>query len=158
MAEKKNGITFKIVGLIVSIVVVLAIFIGAVSSVSINMANNTISIGALKEDIQRHENLISDNAIILRQHAQLLAILDQHESSLDILTDFMTQGGRFTEADGHLLENKLQAVEKQLQHYEVLERELSWIKDSMRRLETDMARRFDSLQKKLDTHRKNDVD
>jgi hypothetical protein len=117
------------------------------------VANNTVGVSGNKENIKRQERLISDNSQILRQHSRILAIIDQHESSLEILTSFMTQGGRFTEADGRILEDKLQEVEKQLQHYEVLERELGWIKDSMRRLEADMARRFDSLHKKLDVKR-----
>lgn len=154
MTESKQKIqtmiSFKIVGLIATIITVLAIFTGAVSWISVNMANNAISIGSLKETVGRHEILISENAEILQQHAQVLAILSQHGKRLDTFENFMTQGGRFTEDDGHILEKKLQAVEKQLQHYEVLEKELSWIKDSMRRLETDIAKRFDVLYKKLD--------
>jgi ribosome recycling factor len=82
-------------------------------------------------------------------HKSLQSCLN-HGRRLDTFEEFMTKGGRFTEDDGHILEQKLQAVEKQLQHYEVLEKELSWIKDSMRRLETDIAKRFDVLYKKLD--------
>jgi len=149
----RNGIPFKIFGLVASIATVLAVFIGAVSWISVNMANNAVSIGALKETVERHETLISNNTTILLQHAQLLAILEQHSKRLETLTKFMTQGGRFTEADGHVLEKQLQDVEKQLQHYEVLERELGWIKDSMRRLELEMARRFDRLGKKLDANK-----
>jgi hypothetical protein len=150
MEEKKNGTSFKVFGLIASIATVLAIFIGATTWVSINVANNAVSIGTLKETVKRHEILISNNAEILLQHAQLLAILRHHGNRLDIFENFMTQGGRFTEAEGHMLENKLQEVEKRLQHYAVLETELSWIKESMRRLETNMAQRFDTLHKKLD--------
>lgn len=141
MADKPI-LSFKIVGLVASIATVLAIFIGAVSWISINMANNSVSIGALKETVVRHEILISENAQIIQQHSQVIAILEQHSKSIEILNAFMTQGGRFTESDGHALEAQLSVVEKRLQHYEVLEKELSWIKASMRRIETDIARRF----------------
>jgi hypothetical protein len=154
MVEKKEGIPYKVVGLVTAIFTVLAIIIGAVSWISINMANNAISIGALKETVGRHEVLISGNAEIIHQHAQLLSILARHGERLDTFEKFMTQGGRFTEDDGHVLEQKVAGVEKQLQHYAVLETELSWIKDSMRRLEININKRFDSLHKKLDVNAK----
>jgi hypothetical protein len=151
--EIRNGSSYKIIGLIGSVVLVLSIFIGATTWVSIRVANNTIGVSGNKESIQRHEKLIADNSEIIRQHGRILSIIDQHESSLEILTAFMTKGGRFTESDGHILEVKLQEVKDQLKHYEVLEAELGWIKESMRRLEINMARRFDSLQKKLEIRR-----
>ena len=154
MVEKINGTSYKIIGLIGSVVAVLSIFIGATTWVSIRVTNNTVGVSANKENIERHENLISDVSTILRQHSRILSRLDQHESTLEILTAFMTKGGRFTEADGHILEAKLQDVQKQVQHYEVLESELNWIKESMRRLEINIARRFDSLHKKLDVQKK----
>ena len=154
MPDKKEGIPYKVAGLVTAIFTVLAIIIGAVSWVSINMANNAISIGSLKETVGRHEVLISGNAEILHQHAQLLSILARHGDRLDDFEEFMTKGGRFTESDGHILEQKVQAVEKQLQHYAVLETELSWIKASMLRLETKLDKRFDNLHKKLDVNKK----
>jgi hypothetical protein len=145
-----NANPYKVVGLIGSIVAILAIFVGAVTWVSLNMAKNSISISTLKEGQIRHEVLIQENAEIIRQHAYLISVIDQHGSSIKILTNFMTQGGRFTEADGRRLHLELQVVKDQLQHYEVLEAELSWIKKSIQRIENDLIKRFESLDKKLD--------
>lgn len=155
MIENKlpTNIPFKIVGLIASIITTLAVFAGAVTWISIGMANNTVKIDSLNTGHKRHEMLITKNAEIIRQHAQLLAILDQHDSTLNVLTNFMVKGGRFTEADGKILHNELQTVKDRLQHYEVLETELEWIKESINRLETNIANRFDSLHKKLNISR-----
>ena len=59
--------TFKVVGLITSIVTIVAICVGAVTWISINMANNSVAILGLKEAQLRHETLISKNAEIISQ-------------------------------------------------------------------------------------------
>lgn len=135
---------FKIVGLIASVITTLACFVGAVTWISINLADNKVSIEALKEGQLRHETQIYKNAEVARR-------IDQHESSLKILTEFMTQGGRFTETDGRALYEELRAVKERLRHYEILETELSWIKKSIGNLERDIRERFDSLDEKITT-------
>lgn len=139
----------KVVGLIASLVTILACFVAAVTWISINMANNTVSIETLKQAQLRHEILIGKNAEIIGQHAQLLAILDQHEDNLKILTEFMTLGGRFTEQDGKKLHEELETVKERLQHYEVLETELAWIKKSIQDIEQELRRSFLQLNQQL---------
>jgi hypothetical protein len=149
--EKTPNISFKIVGLITSVLTILACFVAIVFWISTNMADNSVSIRTLQEQAQRHEILISKNSEILLQHAQLIAIIDQHESSLNILTNFMTQGGRFTDEDGKALHDELQTVKDRLQHYEILETELAWIKKSIANLEKDLENNFDKLSKQLES-------
>lgn len=149
-----NGSAFKVVSLLGSLFIILAGFIGAVTWVSVNMADNSVSITALEQGHLRHESLITKNAEIIQQHAQLLAILKEQGAAIATLNNFMTEGGRFTEADGRKLHDELQAVKDRLQHYQVLEVELGWIKKSIARMEAGLAKRFESLHKKLDVTKK----
>jgi hypothetical protein len=146
--------SFKVVGLIASVVTILACFVGAVTWVSINMAGHSVSIESLRVISLRHENLIVKNTAIIGQHAQLLAILKQQGAAIDTLNNFMTEGGRFTERDGARLRDELQIIKDRLQHYEILETELSWIKASIARIEASITKRFDSLHDKLNVSKK----
>jgi len=148
--DQKLLIPGKIVGLIASVVAILACIIGAVTWISVNMANNAVSIEVLQQRQKRHETLITKNAEILNQHARLLSIIERQGDQLNVLNTFMTKGGRFTEQDGKILHDEVQKVKDRLQHYAVLETELSWIKESIARMETNISKRFDSLHKKLD--------
>lgn len=140
-----SGSPYKIVGLIASVVAILACFVGAVTWISLNMAENAITIETIQKSIIRHESLITKNSEIINQHRQLLAIINEHGKAIDVLTGFMTQGGRFTEADGHKLYAEVQKVKDRLRHYEVLEVELGWIKKSIGDLEKGITNNFEKL-------------
>jgi hypothetical protein len=151
----QNDKPYKVVGLIASIMAILACVIGAVTWASINMANNALAIKSLRQDHTRYEVLITKNAEVLAQHAELIGIITWQGDQLKVLNRFMTEGGRFTERDGAKLQDEMRDIKDRLQHYEVLETELSWIKKSISRMEVDIARRFDGLHKKLDVKRVN---
>ena len=149
-----NSNPYKVVGLIASIFTVLAIFIGAVMWISVSMANNTVNIGAVQAVLQRHESRISsnaeDNSKVIGQHSQLISLIEQQQKSIDVLNEFMTQGGRFTAEDGRALHADLEKVKTQLLHYEVLETELTWIKKSIEELERNIRQSFNGLDRKLE--------
>lgn len=154
----ERGSPFKIVSLIASVVTVMACFVGAVTWVSVNVANNAVTIKGAQDSLARHEILINKNSQIIGQHAQLLAILDQHEmtfeqhqKTLEVLTTFMTQGGRFTESDGRVLQRELDGVKDRLRHYEVLETELGWIKKSIEELRANLRDQFSSIGRQMET-------
>ncbi|MBR9682471.1 MAG: hypothetical protein GOV02_02245, partial [Candidatus Aenigmarchaeota archaeon] len=130
---------FKIVGLITSLVTISACFVGAVMWISVNMANNQMSIEILEFSHKKLETLVTKNSKILSQHDKLLMILDQHDSSIKVLTNFMTQGGRFTEQDGREMNTRLYTVEEQMHKYDILATELKWIKKSMIDIENNIT-------------------
>lgn len=144
--EVKVG-PFKIVGLITSLVTISACFVGAVMWISVNMANNQMSINNLRTSQAKLELLVSKNRQIINQHDRLLVILDQHDSSLKILTNFMTQGGRFTESDGREMNTRLYAVEERIHKYDVLATELEWIKKSIIDIEKELKTGFENIEK-----------
>ena len=150
MTNPVPNITFKVIGLVASIVTILACFIAAVTWISTGMAENSVSIKVLREGQLRNATLIVKNSEVSNQNRQLLTIIKQHAAEIESLNKFMTEGGRFTEQDGRVLHEELEGVKDRLQHYEVLETELGWIKRSMARIETDIAKRFEGLHKKLD--------
>jgi hypothetical protein len=145
-----NNTLVKIIGLIGSVIATLALFVGAVMWISVSMADNKIRIEGIEKDHVKYENLIRENRQLLNQHSKLLVILEQHGNRLELLTNFMTQGGRFTADEGKEISDEIGKVKERLQHYAILETELSWIKKSMARIERDLALRFDSLQKKIE--------
>jgi len=152
MEEEKQIVPptgFKVVGLIAAVVAILACFIGAVTWINTNMANNAISIQSLQSGHARHEVLISKNSEVLNQHAQLLAIIREQGKAIDVLTDFMTQGGRFTESDGIALSQEVQKVKDRLHHYAILETELGWIKKSIVTLQIDIKENFEQLDRHI---------
>lgn len=144
--ESKIG-PFKIVGLITSLVTISACFVGAVMWISVNMADNKISIEVLESGYNKLEILVLKNRKILSQHEKLLIILDQHDSSLKILTNFMTQGGRFTESDGREMSSRLYNVEERIHQYDILATELKWIKKSIVDIEREIKSGFEKLEK-----------
>ena len=149
--DRRNSVgPFKIVGLITAVVTILSLFVGVVTWISSSMANNSVSIEALRNAQLRHEVLIGKNSEIIHQHAQLLAIIKEHSKSIDILTDFMTKGGRFTEQDGDVLRDQVLEVKEQLHSYDVMSAELGWIKSSINRMELDLNKKLDSLANKVD--------
>ncbi len=139
---------FKIVGLITSLVTISACFVGAVMWISVNMADNQMSIEVLESSHKKLELLVTKNRMILSQHDRLLVILDQHDSSLKILTNFMTQGGRFTENDGREMSSRLYAVEERIHQYDILKTELKWIKQSIVEIKTEIRTGFNKLEEK----------
>jgi hypothetical protein len=145
-----SGSPFKIVGLIASVVATLACFVGAVTWISLNIAENAVTIETIQKSLIRHESLITKNSEIINQHRQLLAIINEHGKAIDVLTGFMTQGGRFTEADGHKLYSEVQKVKDRLRHYEVLEVELGWIKKSITDMEKGLNSNFNKLGASVD--------
>ena len=136
---------FKIVGLITSLVTVLACFVGAVMWISVNMVDNRLSIEGLESNQRKLEKLVVNNHAIISQHEKLLVILEQHKSSLRILTNFMTKGGRFTEADGREMNSRIFKVEDRIHKYDILATELSWIKKTMNDMEKDIKNGFNRL-------------
>ena len=162
MEKEKERIAgpFKIVGLITSLVTVLACFVGAVMWISVNMVDNRLSIEGLESNQRKLEKLVVNNHAIISQHEKLLVILEQHKSSLRILTNFMTKGGRFTEADGRDMNSRIFKVEDRIHKYDILATELSWIKKTMNDMENEIRERFDRLdtaiqRQNLHTHKKN---
>jgi hypothetical protein len=139
---------FKIVGLITSLVTISACFVGAVMWISVNMADNQMSIEVLESSYNKLEALVIKNRKILSQHDRLLVIIDQHDSSLKILTNFMTQGGRFTESDGREMSGRLYAVEERIHQYDILKTELKWIKKSIVDIEKELKSGFEKLEKR----------
>jgi len=148
----ENGISFKIVGLIAAVVSILAVFAGAVMYISANLADSTVKIKRMQEDHVRYEALIEKNAELLNQHAKLIVILTEHSKQIDVLTQFANRGDRFTAEDGRQLERELEEVKKQMNTYEVMRNELSWIKSSLQRLDQTISIKLDKLGDKFDTH------
>jgi hypothetical protein len=145
MENIQSNVPYKIIGLLASIAAILACFVGAVTWVSLNIAENKVSIEVNQRTNLRHESLILKNTEIINQHRQLLALINEHGKAIDVLTKFMTQGGRFTEQDGNVLRVEISKVKERLRHYEVLEVELGWIKKSILDLEKDIFSSFDKI-------------
>lgn len=145
---------FKIVALIVSIISALAVCVGGVTWVSINMANNAVGLETLRKEAEQHHDRfrieIDQNKTLINQHAQLLAILKLHGDKIATFESFMTKGGRFTEQDGQDLREDLETVRERLMHYQVLEAELRWIKKSLVDLSDGLKGDLDRLGSQLE--------
>lgn len=119
----KNGdikelLSFKVVAMVVSLLVALSIILGGAMWLSNTQANfavaiakNTDAIANLqKTDETLHAKSVRQS-MILRQHDQVLSVLNQHGAEIKALTDFMVKGDRYTLERGEAHEQRTSKIE-----------------------------------------------
>lgn len=149
---------YKVVGLIASVIGMLALFVGAVMWLATTFAESAARVKHMETDLAKYEVLIKRNADLLGQHDQLLVILDHHGQKIEVLSNFMTKGGRFTALDGKALDDKIDAQKYELRQFGfslldkanfAREKDLRKIEVHIKRLDEGLTRRMNILGTRL---------
>jgi hypothetical protein len=152
MGEDYKVSSYKIVGIISSIFVILSMFIGGTMWISMNIANNTVAIKSLTDGQRRHEVLITKNAEIILQHARLLVLLESHSTKIDTLTTFMVKGPRFTAQDGMRHSERLKAIEEWITQAPPV-----WFREMFHEFKNAVNNRLDRMEANINSLRTQEI-
>lgn len=137
--------TFKVVGLITGVFVMLSMFIGGTMWISMSITSNNAAIDALGKALARNEALVMKNSEIIHQHDRLLVVLEQHSKQLETLTDLITDNRSYVSAvEGERHEKRLDAIEEWM-----AKAPPAWFREMFNEFKTTVSDRLEKVDKLL---------